>query len=289
MGTQIDQLRRWVGRTESQRDTFTTRLAHELAALLEHEPTPHAGSSVPPLWHWSLFAQFTAQSHLGPDGHAERGGFLPPVVLPRRLWAGSRLAFLRPLVVGREVSRSSQVVDVVEKHGRRGELVLVRVCHRIEDPDGPLLTEEQDIAFCERPRTSDPVGAGIAAPAASTWRQTIVPDPVLLFRYSAVTFNGHRIHYDRRYAELEGYPALVVHGPLIATMLAGLVCRHLPGLPISAFAFKAMAPIFDDRPFHLCAHYTEGNPDIRVWVENFEGHLCIDGHVTLGAGIASEP
>ena len=285
MGTQIDQLRRWVGRTASQRDTFTTRLAHEVAALLE-QPAPRAGASVPPLWHWALFPQIAAQSQLGPDGHAERGDFLPPVELPRRLWAGSRLTFRRALRVGSEISRSSHILDVAHKQGRRGELVLVRVRHEVTDAEGPLLTEEQDIAYCERPRSSDAIRSGIAAPTASTWRQTIVPDAVLLFRYSAVTFNGHRIHYDRRYAELEGYPALVVHGPLIATMLVGLVSRNLPARPVAAFAFRAMAPIFDDRPFHLCAHVTQGNPDVRVWVENFEGGLCIDGHVTLGDGDA---
>jgi 3-methylfumaryl-CoA hydratase len=161
------------------------------------------------------------------------------------------------------------------------------VRHEIEDLDGLLLTEEHDIAYCERPSASVPAPQLLAAPATSTWRQTVTPDPVLLFRYSAATFNGHRIHYDRAYAQLtEGYPALVVHGPLMATMLIGLVCRSLPGTAISKFAFKAMAPVFDDRPFHLCASDTEASPDISIWVQDADGRLCIDGHVTLAAGVA---
>lgn len=285
MPTNFDQSLRWVGRTRSQSDVLTTRLASELAALLD-EPTPETGAPVPALWHWSLFPDFTPQSSLGEDGHTERGDFLPPVSLPRRLWAGSRLSFQRPLVVGSEVSRTSKILDVATKQGRSGELVIVRLRHRIEDRNGPLLSEEQDIVYCELPRASAPVREPVAAPATSTWRQTIVPDPVLLFRYSAATFNGHRIHYDRRFTQIsEGYPALLVHGPLMATMLVGLVCRSLPGASISTFGFKAMAPVFDDRPFDLCAQYAGADSDVRVWVQNADGHLCIDGQVTLAGGV----
>ena len=290
MEAEIEQLLRWVGRRQSQSDVFTTRLANELAALLDQDPPPKAGACVPPLWHWSLFPELTPQSKLGADGHTERGDFIPPVSLPQRLWAGSRLSFRRPLVVGRELHRRSEIVDVSAKRGRRGELVIVRVLHQVEDLDGPILTEQQDIVYCERPRASDPPREPLVAPAGSTWRQTVVPDPVLLFRYSAATFNAHRIHYDRQYTQLtEGYPALVVHGPLVATMLVGLVCRSLPGSTISTFAFRAIAPIFDDRPFHLCAQHTAADPNIRVWVQDSDGFLCVDGQVTLAVGNATPP
>jgi 3-methylfumaryl-CoA hydratase len=282
MSAEYAHLRAWIGRTQSDRETVSPRLAAELAALLDQDAVLDPGEALPPLWHWALFPAIVQQSHLGADGHPTRGGFLPPVPLPRRMWAGSRLRFERPVRIASEVLRTSQILDVGVKEGRSGQLVFVRVRHQLEDHDGPLLSEEQDIVYRDAPRSPVTTDMGIEPPGRGTWRRLIVPDPVLLFRYSAVTFNGHRIHYDRTYAtEQEGYPALVVHGPLTATLLVDLVRRNLPNARIAAFSFKAIGPLFDNEPFYVCAIHDPTSPEIRVWAESARGRLCVDAQVTL--------
>src|SRR5271154_6029379 len=217
----IADLRKWVGKTESASDQITATPLAALSATLDIEaPRPLAGDSVPPLWHWLYFLETHRQSQLSPDGHAKLGGFLPPVPLPRRMWAGGRFEFRRPLCVGETFTRTSRITGVQQKEGRTGTLVFVVVRHEIGNAEGIALTEEQDLVYREHPKPGAPASAPQPAPSNATWERKVQADDVLLFRYSALTFNGHRIHYDRRYAtEVEGYPGLVVHGPLIATML----------------------------------------------------------------------
>ncbi|HZY03098.1 MAG TPA: MaoC family dehydratase N-terminal domain-containing protein, partial [Anaeromyxobacteraceae bacterium] len=207
----------WVGREERRVDLVSpSHLAAWNATLDRDDPFPGDGDPAPPGFHWALFPPLTRQSELGPDGHPRRGGFLPPVPLPRRMWAGSRLRFHRPLRVGERVEQRSVVAKVEEKTGRAGPLVFVTVRHLVAGSTGTALEEEQDLVYrgIRGPLPAPPVEP--ARPGA--WRRRVVPDDVLLFRYSALTFNGHRIHYDRRYATAaEGYDGLVVHGPLIAT------------------------------------------------------------------------
>jgi 3-methylfumaryl-CoA hydratase len=284
MTAELNYLRTWIGRTQAEQEFVSPRLAQQLAATLDYEDAPRAGSPLPPLWHWALFPHIVSQPQVGVDGHPKRGGFLPPVPLPRRMWAGSRVRFERPLVVGSLVTRTSQIVDVAAKEGRTGKLVFVRLRHELEDSEGPLLSEEQDVVYRESATTAYSAATGPTAPVEFTWKREIVPDPVLLFRYSADTFNGHRIHYDRTYAqEQEGYPALVVHGPLTATLLVDLVRRSLPGESIASFSFKAVNPLFDYAPFHLYAARAAGSNEVRLWAANSEGVLCVDAAVTLTA------
>jgi len=284
MTAELNHLRTWIGRTQTEQEFVSPRLAQQLAATLGLEDGPGVGFALPALWHWALFPHIVSQSQVGSDGHPKRGGFLPPVPLPRRMWAGSRVRFERPLVVGSEVSRTSQILDVAEKEGRTGKLVFVRLRHELEDLDGPLISEEQDVVYREFSATAYTAAAGPLAPAEFTWQREIVPDPVLLFRYSADTFNGHRIHYDRTYArEQEGYPALVVHGPLTATLLIDLVRRSLPGKSITSFSFKAVNPLFDHAPFHLYAAHAPGSTEVKLWAANADGVLCVDAEATLMA------
>src|SRR6185437_4594407 len=190
--------------------------------------------------HWLFFLPAYRQSDAGPDGHALKGGFLPPIELPRRMWAGSRLEFARPLRVGSEVTRTSTISDVAVKEGRSGRLVFVTVRHEVSDAGGLVLSDEHDIVYRGEAALA---AAPVAAPAGEAWRREIRPDPVLLFRYSAVTFNSHRIHYDHPYAtRVEGYPGLVVHGPLIATLLVDLFRRERPRERIARYAFRASRP-----------------------------------------------
>ena len=232
MDTSLDDLKAWIGRSETVRDQIGATPVNALNATLDHPAMPvEAGEPLPPLWHWLSFLPLHRQSEIGPDGHAKRGGFLPPVPLPRRMWAGSQFEFHEPLRVGGAITRVSTIHDVTEKSGRTGPLVFVKVRHEIrrDGAAGIAVTEFHDIVYREAPRPGDAAPPPKPAPAGCLWERRWVPDDVLLFRYSALTSNGHRIHYDRRYVtEVEGYPGLVVHGPLIATLLVDLLRRNRP-------------------------------------------------------------
>jgi len=285
MSVDIQHLQLWIGRTETRTDRLAATPVQALAATLDRDdPAPQPGDPIPPCWHWLYFLPLHRQSELGADGHARRGGFLPPVPLPRRMWAGSRIEFRRPLSIGSAVTRTSRIADVSLKEGKTGPLVFVRVRHEIGDDAGLAIVDEHDIVYRDNPKPGDPVPASQAAPAGADWERRIVPDDVLLFRYSALTFNGHRIHYDRRYAtEVEGYPGLVVHGPLLATLLLDLLRRHLPDETVARFAFRAMKPTFDTAPFLVRGRREEegDGKTIRLWAEHEDSALAMDATATL--------
>ena len=198
------------------------------------------------------------------------------------MWAGGRLEFLRPLRVGEAVSRTSRIVDVSSKEGRTGPLGFVLVRHEVAGAEGVALIEEQDIVYRENSRPGDPTPTPLAAPKEHDWAREIRPDPVLLFRYSALTFNGHRIHYDRRYVtEVEGYPGLVVHGPLIATLLLDLLRRSLPDVTVSRFSFRAIKPMFDVAPFSVCGRRESDGKSVKLWGRDAEGWLTMDATATI--------
>ncbi len=282
MTAELDTLRDWIGRTERRTDTVGASAAAALAATLDRdEPEPPPGSDLPPLWHWMFFAPLARASEIGADGHPRRGGFLPPVPLPRRMRAGSRLDFHHPLQVGDEITRTSRIADVSVKTGRSGALVFVTVRHEIANARGLAISEEQDLVFRDAPQPGAAAPAPQPAPADAEFSRAIVPDPVLLFRDSALTFNGHRIHYDRPYAMAEeGYPGLVVHGPLIATLLIDLLRRQQPGARVRRFAFKAVRPLFDIHPFAVCGR-ADGERRVALWARDHEGCLAMQAHAEL--------
>jgi len=271
----LEHLRSWIGRSEQRTDTITAAPLAALAAALDRDdPAPATGTAVPPLWHWLYFLPIARQSELGPDGHPRRGGFLPPVELPRRMWAGSRLTFERPLRVGEVATRTSRIDDVTAKDARSGPLVFVTVHHALSTPEGHAISEAHDIVYRGLPAPGS-AATPQRAPTDETFARTVVPDDVLLFRYSALTFNGHRIHYDRRYVtEVEGYPGLVVHGPLIATLLLDLLGRERPTATVARFDFKAVSPLFDLHPFELCGR-PDGERGFALWARNHEGGLAM--------------
>jgi len=278
---QKDSLQQWVGRTETQSDTIEPRPVTLLSATLDRDdPPPNPGDTLPPLWHWLFFLPVYRHSEAGPDGHARRGGFLPPVPLPRRMWAGSRLEWTRPLCIGDSVTRVSRIVSITNKHGASGELVFVVVRHELSTTAGLALVEEHDIVY--RDLAAPGAGATPRASEAARWTRRIVPDDVLLFRYSALTFNSHRIHYDRRYAtEIEGYPGLVVHGPLLATLLTDLLRRHGIGETLSRFEFRARRPLFDIAPFDVCGLPDATGKTVSLWAQDAEGGLAMQATATL--------
>lgn len=278
----LDQWQSWIGRSEQHVDVVTAAPIAALAATLDRDdPPPKDGDPVPPLWHWLYFLPHYRESEVGADGHAKRGGFLPPIPLPRRMWAGGRLTFIAPLHVGERIERESRIVDVTRKEGRSGPLAFVVVRHTIHGAGGVAVIEEHDIVYRSDATAGDTSPAPPRAPVDAAWSREIDPDPVLLFRYSALTFNSHRIHYDRRYVtQVEGYPGLVVHGPLIATLLTDLLRHALPHARVAAFSFRAVSPLFDIAPFFVRGRRVD-DPTIRLWACDVHGALAMDATATL--------
>lgn len=286
-------LRDWIGRSESRDDVVTAAPVAALAATLDLPAARHAeGDPLPPLWHWLYFLPMAPQAQIGPDGHPVRGGFLPPVPLPRRMWAGSRLEFHRPLRIGERIRRQSTIADVQHKRGRTGDLVFVVVRHDIHGGESLAITEEQQIVYrgaadaTARPASAPGGSAGAARvppttgaptpePRKADWQRVVHPDPVLLFRYSALTFNGHRIHYDRPYAmNQEGYPGLVVHGPLLATLILDGLHRAHPDVRVARFEFRAQRPLFDIADFVVAGARDEAG--FALWAAETGGAVAVD-------------
>ena len=278
----LDALRDWIGRTETAADVVSATPARALAATLGLDRRFDVSDPLPPPWHWQYFLTMGPIDDVGPDGHPKRGGFLPPVPLPRRMWAGSRMEFQRPLRVGDAITKVSRIADVTVKEGRSGTLVFVKVRHQIAGPGGPSIVDEHDIVYRDLPRPGDAPAAPRSAPAQSEWRREIRPDPVLLFRYSALTYNSHRIHYDQPYVtNVEGYPGLIVHGPLLATLLLDLLLRKVPNGNVTHFEFRAIRPVFDTAPFAVCGEPADDGTSTRLWIADAEGFLCMEATARL--------
>jgi len=270
----------WIGRQRDTSDTITVAPVRGLEATLDYPSRDWMhGDAVPLLAHWLYLLDVAPRHELGDDGHPQRGGFLPPVPFPRRMWAGSSLEFHKPLCVGDAITRTSTILDVAEKNGRTGPLVFVKVRHEIRR-DGEVdaaLTEVQDIVYREAPGPDEPAPADKAAPDNATWERKWLPDEALLFRFSALTFNGHRIHYDRRYAiEAERYPALVVHGPLIATLVLNLLRDKRPDAQVVRYEFRAVRPLFDSHHFFVCGQAQPDGKTFHLWAKDHEGRLAMD-------------
>jgi len=266
----MNELRDWIGRTETREERLAKGPAARMAATLGGAAPD---GNLPPLWHWLYFLDATPRDELAEDGHARRGVFLPPVDLPRRMWAGGRVAFHAPLPLGGTARRVSTLMRAEEKACRSGPLVFVTLRHEVSLADGTLaVAEEQDIVYREA------AGPGIApppppAPVGAPWHRAFTADTVLLFRYSALTFNGHRIHYDRDYAAgHEGYPGLVVHGPLTATLLADLAAERGAGR-LAQFDYRAVSPLFDGETFTLNGRPTGAGAEL--WAANAKGGVAM--------------
>ena len=285
MSLDIDQLRQWIGRTEDADDIVTAApLACLQATLDRDDPEPRPGDPLPPSGHWLYFLATTRQSDLDKNGHAKKGDFLPPVPFERRMWAGGRIRFVGPLHVGDAIRRRSEIMDVSLKDGKSGPLVFVLVRHRISGPGGLAIEEEHDIVYRgNAPQDTDKntdkdAGEALSAqaPGKAVWRREITPDPVLLFRYSALIFNGHRIHYDRDYVtKEEGYPGLIVHGPLIATLLMDLVRRENPNARLARFGYRARGPIFDLGPFTVEGEPSPDSAQASLWAMDHKGRVAM--------------
>ena len=291
----------WIGKRQTVSDIISPVQVRQMAATLNDAARMQQPdcAPLPAGWHWLYFNPLEIQSRLGPDGHPARGDFLPPVALERRMWAGSRLAWQRPFEVGMSIQKDSEILKISHKTGRSGDMVFVTLAHRYSDARGIILEEEHDIVYRDTPSADEiaalqALGEKIRAGQHSFERQgrhvqAVQPDPVMLYRYSAATFNGHRIHYDVDYCRsVEGYPGLVVHGPLIATLLLNFAENQVePGRFIRTFEFKALRPTFDLSGFHLHAAPADGaDGGLNIWSTNNTGQVGLDGRITLAPATA---
>ena len=257
----------WLGRTEEAWDMLSRNLVQRIAATFGEQAPAH-GEPLPPLWTWCFFQDPVAETQLGSDGHPARGGFLPPADNRNRMWAGGRVEFLAPLRVGGEAHRCSTILRVEEKQGRSGALLFVTVRHDYSQDGTLCVREEQDIVYRE---PTPPKGASGTPCDPGTWSETVTPTPTLLFRYSAVTFNGHRIHYDHPYVTAtEGYPGLVVHGPLIATLNLRAFLRANPTAHLRRYAYRSLRPLTLPTPFQLSG-CIDAPGQARLWAGNADG------------------
>ena len=277
-GDSFELLRGWVGKKEVRSDSLTAWPIAALAATLdEPELAVDIGSPVPNGWHWIFFLEAKPASELGSDGHPKRGGFLPPVPLPRRMWAGGRLEFIQPLKIGDAITRESEILSVEPKSGRSGTLVFVTVRHTIKAAGTIAIIEEQDIVYREAAQKGEPLPPGKPAPGNAAWSRRVMPDSTLLFRYSALTFNGHRIHYDKDYAtNEEHYPGLVVHGPMQATLLLDL-CRQNARRTLKQFEYRAQHPLFAGRAFTVNGNFDAAASQADLWTANDAGNYAMRG------------
>ncbi len=283
MTSDIGPLGGWRGRRMTVTDTVAAAPIAALSATLDEDrPPPEPGDEVPPGWHWLYALPKPRRSDVGPDGHGKRGGFLPPIDLPRRMFAGSSMTFHRAVRIGDTIRLDSEVKDVKFKEGRTGRLAFVTVSRRISRLGELAIEEEQTLVYRDPPKAGSLEGSPDPAPIDAAWRSEIVPDPVLLFRFSALTFNAHRIHYDRPYATgVEGYPGLVVQGPLIALLLLEACRAQRPGWWVEAFAFRARRPVFDTAPFTVAGRWGAGGATGELWAADAEGWLAMSATVRM--------
>lgn len=284
----IAELQKWNGRTQTVEDIATAAKSAGLRATLDYDEDPWGGM-IFPVGHWLHFTPEAPQSELAVDGHPHKGGFLPPVPLPRRMWAASDVTFHRPIRVGESLREVQTIKDVTHKSGRSGELVFLSVDHEIFAGDELAITDAQTIVYREAvdgqkaPEQSAAQRAALTPADASDWDYSYVVQPTetQLFRYSALTFNAHRIHYDRDYAvNEEGYPGLVVHGPLSATLMVDAFMRNNPGVALKGYSFQARSPIFDNTPVAYVGRRTD-DTTVEVAALSPEGAVCLKGTITI--------
>ncbi len=278
----------WIGRVEEAEDSVPAQTARALAATLDMDAAARAaagladGGPLPPLWHWLAFLPEAPMSELDADGHPRRGGFLPPIPLERRMWAGGRLRFSGDLRIGETIRRRSEITGVREKTGSTGSMVFVTVAHALSTARGLAVSETQDIVYMPMPERFTPPPP-TPAPADAAWAEPVAIDTARLFRFSAATFNAHRIHYDLAYAtEVERYPGLVVHGPLQAILLMEAARRHRGGAAPEGYAFRGLRPLFHRDALRLIgAPETDGGQDLFTTAG--ADYVCMQARVTWRA------
>ncbi len=276
----MTELNEWIGKSIEVEDTVTAGQANRMNATLDREPTFKKGDRLPPAWHWLYFHEAVQLSGLGIEGHPKLGGFMPPVPLPRRMWAGGSLIFDQPIIIGQPAIKRSTIANIAAKTGKSGQLYFVTVEHEVFQNTSRCLHEKQIIVYREPADPTKTLADPPPAPETDsrTFSAEIRPDPIMLFRYSALTFNGHRIHYDLDFCQThEGYPNLVFHGPLTATLLLDLFYHQYPAEPIKTFEYRGVSPLFNPDPFTI--HGTRKGIHGKAWAANSANGLAMSAQV----------
>jgi 3-methylfumaryl-CoA hydratase len=278
----IAHLRTWIGKQESLNDIATAFPVAALAATLDRkDPPPQTGDAIPLSGHWLYFLETAPNSELGHDGHPKRGGFLPPVSLPRRMWAGGRIDFRAPVRVGDAIRRDSEILSVEAKSGNSGNLVFVTVRHTVSANGTIAIVEEHDIVYRDAAKKGEAPPVGKPAPQTAMWRREVETNQGVLFRYSALIFNAHRIHYDIDYCrDVEGYPGLIVHGPLQTTLLLDL-CRRHDLRPVRTLDYRATHPVFHQEKFSVNGQPSADGKSVELWTANAAGCYAMRGTATF--------
>lgn len=280
--TEGNDWQKWIGRQDSIEGLVTAYNADVMEATLDRDAPPFkTGEVIPPGWHQFYIREVVKLSDTAQDGHPKRGDFLPPIDLPRRMWAGTRTTFHRPVRVGETIRKVSTIKGVTPKTGKTGRLVFVNLLHEISGPDGLAVSEEQDVVYREEAKPGGIPTEPPPAPMAAAWKRTIHPTAVMLFRFSALTMNCHRIHYDRQYVtEVEKYPGLLVHGPLTAVLLLDLFRREMAKATLKTFNFRAVSPLYDIHDFTVEGAPGEDGKSATLWALNHQGRLAMSADAT---------
>lgn len=283
MTDNMENLNDWIGRSETTEGFANSKASDVLNATLDWDAAPfQPGDALPPAWHWMFFPEVVKLSDTGSDGHPAKGGFMPPVPLPRRMWAGTKMTFHQPLRAGETITRVSTVTDVTSKDGRSGALCFVTVKHEISGSNGLATTDEHLTVYREPAEPGAPAPKPQPAPTESDWSRIIHPTPVMLFRFSALTNNSHRIHYDRTYVtEVEGYPGLLVHGNLTGTLLLDLFRREMPDATLKTFNLRAISPLYDINDFSVSGKIGDDGVSGTLWAANHDGALAQQADITF--------
>lgn len=276
-----DQYDLWIGKQSVTEALVTAYQADALTATLDRDdPAYKEGDEIPPGWHLFYIREVVKLRDTAEDGHPQRGDFLPPINLPRRMWAGTRATYHKPMHVGEMIRNVTTIEAVTPKLGKTGQLVFLRLKHEISGEDGVATTEIQDVVYREEAQPGVVAPEPPPAPGDAVWKRVIQPSPVLLFRYSALTMNSHRIHYDRTYVtEVEKYPGLLVHGPLTFTLLLDLFRRENSERTLKSFAVRAVSPIYDTHDFTIEGAPT-GPSEASFWALNKDGRLAMSAQAT---------
>ena len=277
-----NQYQAWIGKQSSTRALVTAYQADALTATLDRDDPPYKeGDVIPPGWHLFYIREVVKLRDTAEDGHPKRGDFLPPIDLPRRMWAGTKATYHKPIHVGENISNVTTIESVTPKVGKTGQLVFLKLKNEISGENGIATTELQDVVYREEARPGAAVPEPPPPPGEALWRRTIHPSSVLLFRYSALTMNSHRIHYDRTYVtEVEKYPGLLVHGPLTFTLLLDLFRREHADKILKSFSVRAVSPIYDTHDF-VVEGAPDGDDDATLWALNHEGRLAMSAKASF--------
>ncbi len=263
----------WINKTTEVEDTIRLQPANFMEATLNRPPKLKEGDNLPPLWHWIYFLEAKPESDLGRDAHPKKGDFLPPIQLPRRMWAGGRFTFCNDLVIGEKAKKITTIRKIVEKEGSAGPLCFITLEHKIYSKEEVSIIEEQDLVYLQDQQGSKSLPLAQNNLERPDFSQEIHPSEILLFRYSALTFNGHRIHYDLDYARnVEGYDGLVFHGPLTATLLLDLALKE-KNQPIKKYSFRGTAPLSNLDCFWIEGKYKDDSA--ILWARRKDGVVAM--------------